>query len=99
MDRKKLVALHFFFSFQMNKEIPIGFSFKEITEKLGPVGGKSLRMRFSFYDWMLTETQNATATIKVIRDRVLVKAIGRNVRTFKPGHPFTIHVSLNKVVT
>ena len=48
---------------------------------------------------MLTETQNATATIKVIRDRVLVKAIGRNVRTFKPGHSFTIHVSLNKAVT
>ena len=79
----------------MDNEIPIGFSFKEITERFGPVGGKSVQLKFSFYDWILTETQNSTSTIKVIRDRVLIKAIGRNVRTFKPGYPFTIQVSFH----
>ena len=79
----------------MDKEIPIGYSFKEITEHIGSVSGKYLHLKLSFYDWILTETQNATATVRVIPDRVLLKVIGRNVRTFKPGNPFTIHVSTN----
>ncbi len=77
----------------MNKEIPIAFSFEEIREVFGPVTGKLLRLKLTFYDWTFTETQNATATVRVIPDEVHVEVIGRNIRTFKPGVPFNLHVS------
>ena len=45
------------------------------------------------FDWQWLETQNGTSVTKVVRDGVKVKILGRDLRTFKPGVPFTLYVS------
>ena len=78
----------------MAHEVPIAWSFTEIKQVFGEVTGKGLWVKAWFYDWILTETQNSTSVTKVIPDQVLVKIIGRAVRTFKPRAPFDIQVSI-----
>ena len=78
----------------MAHEVPIAWSFTEIKQVFGKVTGKGLWVKAWFYDWILTETQNSTSVTKVIPDQVLVKIIGRAVRTFKPRASFDIQVSI-----
>ena len=82
------------FFWQMAHEVPIAWSFTEIKQVFGEVTGKGLWVKAWFYDWILTETQNSTSVTKVIPDQVLVKIIGRAVRTFKPRAPLDIQVSI-----
>ncbi len=77
----------------MEREIPISWSLEEIREVFGDVVGRGLWLKAWFYDWILTETQNATAVTRVLPDSVHVRVIGRHVRTFKPRAPFDVHVS------
>ena len=79
---------------QMAHEVPIAWSFTEIKQVFGEVTGKGLWVKAWFYDWILTETQNSTSVTKVILDQVIVKIIGRAVRTFKPRAPFDIQASI-----
>ena len=78
----------------MAHAVPIAWSFTEIKQVFGEVTGKGLWVKAWFYDWILTETQNSTSVTRVIPDQVLVKIIGRAVRTFKPRAPFDIQVCI-----
>ena len=66
---------------------------EEIRETFGDVTDKELHFKVWFFDWEWVETQNGTGRTKVVREGVQVKVVGRHLRTFKPGFPFTVYVS------
>ena len=81
--------------FQFDHSIPFMFSMDELQETWGEdLAGKSFHVKVWVYDWAWTETQNGTATTRIIRDGIVVEVLGPKHRTFKPGFPFTAYVSL-----
>ena len=82
----------------MSHAVPIDFSFDEMRLVWGSVSGMTLWVKAWIYDWYFDNTQNGTATCRVIQDGVNITVLGRLVRTFKPQVPFTIYVSFSKLV-
>ena len=70
------------------------FSMDELREHWGKeLAGKSLWVKVWVYDWLWTETQNSTAITRILKDGIVVKALGPKHRTFKPEFPFIAYVS------
>lgn len=65
---------------------------EEIMEKWGNPAGKDLFFTGTMTDYYYLETLTGTAISHVYRDGVQFKLIGNEIRTFKPGTPFTIQV-------
>lgn len=65
---------------------------EEILEKLGDPVGKDLFFTGTIYDYYYLESLTGTAISHVYRDGVQLKLLGNEIRTFKPGIPFTIQV-------
>lgn len=61
-------------------------------EKWGNPAGKDLFFTGTMTDYYYLETLTGTAISHVYRDGVQFKLIGNEIRTFKPGTPFTIQV-------
>jgi len=69
------------------------FSMAEIMEKWGDPSGKDLFFTGTFHDYYFLETLTGTAITHVYKDGVQLKLLGSDIRTFKPGVPFTIQVN------
>jgi len=65
----------------------------EIVEKWGDVSGKDLFFIGTVHDYYYLETLSGTALTHVYKDGIRLKLIGSDIRTFKPGVPFTIQVN------
>jgi len=67
----------------------------EIRDMWGEPAGKDLFFIASMTDYYYLETLTSTAITHVYQDGIKLKVLGRNIRTFKPGVPFNIQVSVN----
>lgn len=68
---------------------------KEIRDMWGEPGGKDLYFVASMTDYYYLETLTSTAITHVYQDGMKLKVLGKNIRTFKPGVPFNIQVSVS----
>ena len=68
---------------------------EELKENWGDnLHNHTLHVKVWLQDWLWVETQNSTATTRIIRDGIIVERLGPKHRTFKPGFPFTAYVSI-----
>jgi len=67
----------------------------EIRDMWGEPAGKDLFFVASMTDYYYLETLSSTAITHVYQDGIKLKVLGRNIRTFKPGVPFNIQVSVD----
>ena len=76
-------------------ETAVGFEFTmaELTEKFGDIADKDVFIKGWLTDFFWLDTFNATAIVKVIRDGIQVKALGKTFSSFKPNTPFSVNVS------
>jgi len=65
----------------------------EIRNMWGEPASKDLFFVASMTDYYYLETLSSTAITHVYQDGIKLKVLGRNIRTFKPGVPFSIQVS------
>jgi len=68
---------------------------EEIRDMWGEPAGKDLYFIASMTDYYYLETLTSTAITHVYQDGMNMKVLGKNIRTFKPGVPFNIQVSVN----
>jgi len=61
----------------------------------GEPAGKDLYFIASMTDYYYLETLTSTAVTHVYEDGLKLKVLGRNIRTFKPGVPFSVQVCVN----
>jgi len=71
------------------------YTMDEIRDMWGEPAGKDLFFVASMTDYYYLETLTSTAITHIYQDGIKLKVLGRNIRTFKPGVPFNIQVSVN----
>ena len=74
---------------------PFEFSMKKIQEKFGEIGDTELVITAEMYEFWSMEAIEGTAVIKVKKDGVIIKALGKKYRAFKPKAPFEVVVRHN----
>jgi len=84
--------LHIHTHVQMYSSKSFAFSMEEIVGKWGDVSGKDLFFTGSLYDFYYLELLTGTGVSHVFKDGVQLKLLGCEIRTFKPGVPFSIQV-------
>lgn len=91
----KIIKFDFFLPVQLKASVPFEFSMTEIKEMWGDdLGGKELHFKGWISDWYFLNTQNGTSVTKILKDGVKLRILGKKLRTFKPGTPVTIYVSV-----
>ena len=67
---------------------------KAIKEQFGEIGNTSLVVTAEMYEFWSMEAIEGTSVIKVKEDGVIIKALGKKYRAFKPKAPFEVVVSI-----
>ena len=65
----------------------------ELTREFGDLAGRSVYLKAWIYDWFWQETINGTHITKVYKDEIIIRALGKRFRPFKPETTFDVIVS------
>lgn len=66
---------------------------RSLESEFGDISDKEIHVTVELFEFWSMEAIEGTAVIKVKKDGVIIKALGKRYRAFKPNNPFEVMVS------